>query len=362
MLYRISKASIFAVVFALAAVMLYPAGVRSDKKPQTAPESRLFTDSVGRQVEIPAKLTRVSASGPLAQMFLLAIAPDLLCTISAAFPPDQGEFMPAYLSKLPVIGQFYGAVNLNLEAVADIAPEIVIDVGEVKDSIGADMDAITKAIAVPTVHITATLQSTPEAFRTLGKLLGREAQGEALAAFCEKSLATANTVMAQVGGNKKSVLYCLGKQGLNVLAVGTFHAEMLDWLADNRAVVSNPAARGTGNETNMEQLLIWDPEVIFFGFDTVYASVGTDPVWRQMRAVQKSAYFEVPQGPYNWMGGPPSINRYLGMLWMLKLLYPQYAQFDLYAEVAAYYRLFYSYELSRDRFDKLTANSRSGSF
>ncbi|MDR0561784.1 MAG: ABC transporter substrate-binding protein [Spirochaetaceae bacterium] len=359
MVYRVCKTYMLVLVFILAGVGLYPAGARSDRKPQSAPERTTFTDSAGRQVEIPAKLTRVSASGALAQMFLGAVAPELLCTIPAPFPPEQAEFMPEYLSKLPAIGQFYGAANLNLEEVAAIAPEIVIDVGEVKDSIGADMDAISKAIAVPTVHITATLESTPDAFRTLGKLLGQEAKGEALAAFCEKTLSTARQVMAQVGNNKKSALYCLGKQGLNVLAAGTFHTEVLDWLADNRAVLSNPASRGTGNETNMEQLLIWDPEIILFGFGSVYAVAPSDPAWRQMQAIRNNAYFEAPQGPYNWMGGPPSINRYLGMLWMLKILYPEYAQFDLYTETAEYYRLFYGYELSRERFDRLTANSGS---
>jgi iron complex transport system substrate-binding protein len=365
-MYRILKVSFLILVLTSTFIprTLHGSGARSSKELQPAVERVLFTDSVGRQVEIPAKLTRVSASGSLAQMFLLAVAPDLLCTITAPFPQSEAEFIPAYLNKLPVIGQFYGAANLNLEEVANIAPEIVIDVGEVKESIGADMDAISKAIAIPTVHITATLQSTPDAFRTLGKLLGREAKGEALAVFCEKTLATAQQVMTQVGNNKKSVLYCMGKQGLNVLAAGTFHTEVLDWLADNRAVVANPAARGSGNETNLEQLLIWDPEVILFGFGSVYAAASADPTWRQMRAVRNGAYFEVPQGPHNWMGGPPSINRYLGMLWMLKILYPEYAQFDLYTEVAEYYRLFYGYELSRERFDKLTANSlkTGGSF
>jgi iron complex transport system substrate-binding protein len=60
------------------------------------------------------------------------------------------------------------------------------------------------------------------------------------------------------------------------------------------------------------------------------------------------------------MGGPPSINRYLGMLWLGKILYPQYAAYDLYAEVAEYYRLFYGRELSREQFDRLTARSISG--
>ncbi|MDR2633072.1 MAG: ABC transporter substrate-binding protein [Treponema sp.] len=333
------------------------AGPRKEAPAQPPGETRLFTDSAGRQVELPQTISRIVPSGSLAQMFLLAIAPDKICAVSSAYGRDEAEFVPPYFADLPVVGQFYGAANLNPEEIARIGPDVVIDIGEPKDTIAQDMDAIAASVGIPTIHITASLQTTPQAFRTLGKLLDREDQGEALARFCEKTLSSAEEIVRQA--DKKSVIYCLGKAGLNVLAKGTFHTEVLDWMADNRAVVDNPASRGSGNETNLEQLLLWDPEVILFGPGSVYDSVAQDPTWGQLRAVQNRAYYEVPLGPYNWMGGPPSINRYLGMLWLGTILYPEYAAYDLYRETATYYRLFYSYELSRERFDRLTARSLS---
>ena len=57
------------------------------------------------------------------------------------------------------------------------------------------------------------------------------------------------------------------------------------------------------------------------------------------------------------MGFPPSVQRYLGMLWMAELLYPEAAEDDLYAEVAEYFRLFYHSELSEAQYDALVENS-----
>jgi iron complex transport system substrate-binding protein len=290
-------------------------------------------------------------------MFLLAIAPDMLCAISSNYSAQQTEFIPDYIKALPVVGQFYGAANLNPEEIARIAPDIVIDIGEPKRSIVKDMDAISESIAIPAVHITATLESSAQAFRILGRLLGRETQGEALAAFCEKTLSAEKNIMAQVGDNKISALYCLGKTGLNVLPATSFHAEVLDAMTGNKAVVANPASSGSGNETDLEQLLLWNPEVILFEGGTVYNTVGTDATWQQMSAISSGAYYEVPFGPYSWMGSPPSINRYLSILWLGKILYPQFAAYDLYTEVAEYYRLFYGYDLSRAKFDAITINS-----
>ncbi|MDR1249720.1 MAG: ABC transporter substrate-binding protein [Treponema sp.] len=332
----------------------------SGPAPASGQGTSFFTDSAGRRVELPATITRIAPSGALAQMFLLAVAPDLLCAVSSAYSPHEAEYIPAYFSTLPVVGQFYGAANLNPEEIARIGPDVVIDVGEPKDTIAQDMDDISASIGIPTIHVTATLRTTPQAFRTLGKLLGREEQGEALARFCEKTLAAAEGIMGRAGNNKKTVLYCMGSAGLNVLAKGTFHTEILDWMADNRAVVDNPSSRGSGNEANLEQILLWDPQTILFGPASVYASAAQDGTWRQLQAIRNGAYYEVPLGPYNWMGSPPSINRYLGMLWLGKILYPEYASYDLYAETAEYYRLFYSHELSREQFDRLTARSLAG--
>ncbi|MDR1589691.1 MAG: ABC transporter substrate-binding protein [Oscillospiraceae bacterium] len=322
---------------------------------ESAPsEPRVFTDSAGREVNLPANITRIAPSGALAQMFLLAIAPDMLVSIASEYSDEYAKYIPDAVAGLPVIGQFYGSDNLNLETIASINPDVVIDVGEPKGTIVEDMDGIEQATAIPAVHVTAALRSAPQAFRTLGELLGREEKGEALAAFCERALAQTDAVMARVGDGKVSALYCLGDAGLNVLARTSFHSEVLDYLTDNVAVVDEPSSKGSGNETDLEQISVWDPEIIIFAPDSVYDDVAGDPTWSKLRAVSDGKFYRTPSGPYNWMGSPPSINRYLGMLWLSSVLYPEYAEFELYDEVKEYYSLFYGFELSREEFDTLT--------
>ncbi|MDR0486889.1 MAG: ABC transporter substrate-binding protein [Treponema sp.] len=315
-----------------------------------AVNTRTFTDSSGRQVEIPAEIKRISPSGVLAQVFLVSFAPDLLCSLSVPPTSVEKEFIPAL--SLPVTGQFYGQGGFNPEEIARLAPDCIIDIGDPKTGIASDMDGITTATGIPVIHITAGTRSTPDAFRTLGKLLAREEKGELLAAYCEKVLFLADTV-SQRAVSRKTALFCTGRSGMNVLAKGSFHSEIFDWFVDNLAVVHNPSARATGNETNPEQLLLWDPQVVIFGPDTVFSGEN-DPLWGQLRAIKNRQYFKTPEGPYNWMGAPPSINRYLGILWIAKQLYPQFADYDLYAECKEYYELFYGYALSRQRFEQLT--------
>ncbi|NLB29124.1 MAG: ABC transporter substrate-binding protein, partial [Clostridiales bacterium] len=186
-----------------------PVPTQDTSAPETEePEFVNFTDSVGRTVEVPSSVERISPTGTLSQMFLLAIAPDLMVTVASDYTQEQAQYIPDYVTQLPVIGQFYGTADINFETIASANPEIVIDVGEPKGTVVEDMDEIMTTVAIPSVHITATLNSTPEAFRMLGQLLGREEKGEQLAQFCEKLLAQTDDIMKKVGDNKVNALYC----------------------------------------------------------------------------------------------------------------------------------------------------------
>ena len=57
------------------------------------------------------------------------------------------------------------------------------------------------------------------------------------------------------------------------------------------------------------------------------------------------------------MGFPPSVQRYLGMLWLGELLYPEETDYDLYQEVKTYYDLFYHCDLTEEQYEALVANS-----
>lgn len=322
-------------------------------------ETFMFTDSVGREVEVPTDVTRIVASGPLAQMVLFSIAPEKLVGLATEWTDEAAEYLDAEYYNLPLIGQLYGGKgDLNLEEIAAVDAQLVIDIGEPKDSIVEDMDQLMEQVGITTVHITATLDNMGEAYRMLGELLGKEEEGEELASYCEEIYGNALALIDQVGEeNKVSLLYCLGDSGINVLAKDSFHSEVIDLLANNLAVVEDPSARGTGNEVDMEQILLWDPQVIVFDPTSVYDSVGTDSTWQQLSAINSGNYYEIPCGPYNWLGNPPSVNRFMGLIWLSELLYPEQSEYDLYTEAARYYNLFYHCDLTEEQFAALTSNA-----
>ena len=317
-------------------------------------ESFVFTDSCGREVQI-YETDSIAPTGAMAQMVLMPLASDLFCGLASDWSSDAELYLKEELLTLPLYGQiFNGKGDMSLEEVIRLSPDVLIDIGETRPGMAEELDQLQELTGIPTVHIQATLDTMDTTYQMLGMLLGRREKADELSAYCEEIYQrTAGIIESLDTSETQTVVYCLGDKGLNVLARGSYHAELLDMLCENATVLDNPSPGGFGNEIDMEQLLLWDPHWILFAPDSVYASVASDPLWLRLSAVSNGQYAEVPQGPYNWMGMPPSVNRYLGMIWLTDLLYPKEATFDLYEEVAAYYALFYDCHLTEDMFSAL---------
>ena len=322
----------------------------------TAAETRVFTDSTGREVTVPTQIDKVAISGPLAQIVVFALCPDKLVGVANEWDESAQQYLDEKYYNLPLLGQLYGGKGeLNLETLLSSEAQVVIDVGEAKGTIVEDMDALQEQTGIPFVHIDAYLKSMDETYTMLGDLLAMPDEAKALADYCrstyDRALAIADSV------EKVNLLYITGDEGLNVIAQGSYHAEVIDLLSNNLAVVEEPSSKGTGNEVDMEQLLNWNPDVILFAPGSIYAAVGSNENWQTITAIRRGAYYEVPMGPYNWMGFPPSVQRLLGMMWMTKVLYPEAADYDLYTEVSSYFRMFYHCGLTQAQYDALVANS-----
>ena len=344
----------------LALIMLCTACGSKVGSEENAPteEKRVFVDSCGREVLVDKEITKVALSGTLAQIVVFALAPEKMVGLVSEWDSMAEEYLATEYYQMPVIGQLYGGKGeINLEELLAVAPQLVIDIGEAKDGMAEDLDALQQQTGIPFVHIDAYLDNTAEMFRIVGELLGAEEQAEKLATYWTTHFDMVNDILAEVGESKAELLYIAGDEGLNVIANGAYHSEVIDMFSNNIAIVENPSSKGTGNEVDMEQLLMWNPKYLIFDSESIYDQVAERPEWQNMDAVKAGRYYEVPAGPYSWLGFPPSVQRILGMMWMEQLFYPEYCDFDLKAAVKEYYSLFYHCELTDAQYEALVANS-----
>lgn len=318
-------------------------------------DARLFVDSARREVELPSSIERVAPSGPLAQIILYTLAPDKLSGISAGFSQEAKGYIDGKYLGLPLFGQFYGKnVSLNMEALIKAAPQVIVDVGEAKKSIREDMDALQEQIGIPTVFVRATLDTLPEACMVLGDLLGEEERGGKLSRSAGEILSRATSVKDGLRSEETPRVYiAMGVSGLNTNARGSFHAEVLDRVGACNVADVQPDPKGAGSAVSLEQVLLWDPDVIIAETEDVRRHILEDPVWSGIKAVREGRVHRIPNNPYSFVANPPSVNRLLGILWLGHLFYPEKQETRLKEDVVEFFRLFYSIDLSDAQYDEV---------
>lgn len=322
-------------------------------------ETRIFVDSLGREVEVPANIERVATTSNTGQQVLLTMAPDRMVGLAQTLSDGEAKYMGEYLNELPVFGSMYNAKgDLNKEALAAADPQVIIDTGERKQGIEEDLDALQTQLGIPVVFIETKLDGYGDAYRLLGDLLNMEDRGEELGAYCDNAYSEVETVMAGIPEDQRvRFAYLVGDAGLSAIAKGSFQGQVVDMVTNNVVVVENVSSKGSGNEVSLEQIAVWDPAMIVFGKDSIYDTVGNEAAWQDVNAIKTGNYYEVPSTPYVWLNHPPTVNQILGLQWLARLCYPSQFDNDMQEVVTGYYKTFYGYELTDAEYKELVANA-----
>ncbi len=323
----------------------------ADPTEESAAETVSFTDSTGRTVELPANITKIAPSGPVATMILAAFAPEKLVCTGTNIGDDQAAFLYEGLSDLPMTGQLYGGkATFNLEELLATGAEVIIDLGDFKKSIADDLTALQEQTGLPCIFLEADLAHMADAFRSLGTILGKEERGEELAKLVEETMTMAAENSAKITEDQMvSVLYSSGSDPLGTNAEGSSQAQVLGIVgAKNAVVVDEVTSKGGGNMINMEQLYNFDPDVVLVTDAAALEIIESETAWQELRAVKDGKVYTVPTEPYCWLSAPPSMNMILGVWWLGNLLCPEVYDYDMTAKAQEIYKTFWNYDLTAE--------------
>lgn len=325
-----------------------------------AAERRAFVDSAGREVTVPREVRRVYAAGGPASIILYTLAPEKLVGWSRELRDEEKPFIAACCRDLPVLGQVTGRGNSgNVEALLLARPDVVIDYGSTTATFVSLADRVQRQSGIPYVLIDGSFNNIPRAYRLLGKLLGETERAERLAAYAERSIIEIDALLkTNPAGQRPRVYYGRRADGLETGLAGSINLEVLERVGATNVA----AAAGSGGLTSVspEQVLQWNPDVILALERNFYTSVLRDPLWRDVKAVRAGRVYLAPSLPFGWFDRPPSVNRLIGVKWLMHVLYPQAVRGELANDVREFYRLFYHVELEAPQLDALLRDATAG--
>jgi iron complex transport system substrate-binding protein len=311
------------------------------------------TDGAGRAVPVPARVGRVFPAGPPAAIMLYTLAPELLIGWPRANRADEREFLLPDVGSRPEVGRITGRGNTaNLEVVLALKPDLILDVGSVSATYVSLADRVQQQTGIPYALLDGRFDNIAPAYRTLGTLIGRPDAGEDFARYTEETMRTITGRIAAVPRERRPrVYYARGPRGLETGLGGSINVETIELLAQNVA----GGTRGGLATVSIEQVLLWNPEVIITIDQDFAATVDEDRAWAPVKAVQARRVHLSPKLPFGWVDFPPCVNRLIGLWWLAKILYPELFPEDLKALARAFYARFYHVTPSDAQIERVLA-------
>ncbi len=276
-------------------------------------------DDAGRTLDtLRHPVTRVFPAGPPAAILLYTLAPDLLLGWPRAIRPAEKPYLLPPAADLPEVGRLTGRGNTaNLEAVLALKPDLILDVGSTAETYRSLADRVQGQTGIPYALLDGRLASAPATYRSLGGLIGRDA--EPLASLTEGILATMRERVATVPEDKRPRVYLArGPRGLETARAGSINVEALTLMG-----AVDVAGPGSGlAQVSPEDVVAWAPEVIVALDPAFAAAARQDPLWQATPALRSGRLHVSPSLPFGWVDFPPSVNRLIGLWWLGKILYP----------------------------------------
>lgn len=203
-----------------------------------------------------------------------------------------------------------------------------------------------------------SMEEQMEIIENMGKVIGRGEKAREYTRYYRDVIHRVRSRTAHIPKDKRVRLYHSVNEPYRTDAPGTIEA---DWTTacgvNNVSVGASLQGKGNKNFAGIEQILLWDPEVIIVNEDGVDQLILNDKKWSPIQAVQDQRVFSIPVGISRW-GHPGGLETPLAILWTAKKVYPNLFQdIDLKREIIVFYHTFFNLDLDEALIDKILGNT-----
>ena len=309
---------------------------KASAEPSTSPDqtatatTRTITDMVGRTVEIPSTVGKIVPLGNTPRMITyLGLADKVVGVGGMAADKISPVTAYAYANKdlwanVPIVGtDAAGATDYYPEQIIAVHPDVILC------SYTAELaDEIQTKTSIPTVVVAmGTLfgDDYNEALRILGDVCGVKDRAEEVISYIDECLNDLATRTAEIPDEDKPTVL-----GAAATFKGAHGIEgVYSKYAVFQAIAANDVTDGISDTiggvlVDKEQILGWNPQIIFFDFGGV-ALVKTDyaenpDFYAQLTAVKDGNLYQYPSSTSYYSNVEiPIVNSY----YVASLLYPE---------------------------------------
>ena len=237
--------------------------------------------------------------------------------------------------ELPEVGK---GSNINLESVIASGADLVILPKRHQDLVPQFEAANIPVLVI--LDSTESFETVKQTLQLLGMAVGENEKAEKINSFLDSQLENAQTLLKDIT-EKPSVLF-LGSSSALSVAPGSMIQTSLIEAGGGVNAVSGVEGEGGFVDVSIEQIIAWNPDVIWFPAYSDYTAEDllNDPAWSSVSAIQNKRVYEFPSQLEPW--DQPTAVLALGIDWALNNLHPDlYSSEALMENVDEFYTIVY---------------------
>ncbi|MCC6719848.1 MAG: ABC transporter substrate-binding protein [Acetobacteraceae bacterium] len=299
-------------------------------------QARTVTDMAKRRVTLPARITRVVTLGslPVLNSFVYAMGEAAtLVNGLADFARPHWKFQSVFAPQLPTLPAMQLPTREpNVEAILLARPDVVLTMHR------ESVDQLASR-GIPVVFLA---WRRPEDVKTcmtvLGEVFANPARAAAYTDYFDRTIARVAAIVQ--GAPPPRVLYLQP----DTLTQPRLIAEW--WIPTAGGISVSADGRSTESRGfTLEQVVLWDPDILIVTAPKDVAHVNTHPVFKQLKAVRSRRVLVVPVGAHTWSNR--TAEQPLTVLWAASVFHPvRMRAIDLAAETHAFYRDIFGHALT----------------
>ncbi|MDD2389402.1 MAG: ABC transporter substrate-binding protein [Desulfobacterales bacterium] len=333
------------IILIVLAAVATGVGFFHSRSPVRQGSTHIIYDQTGRKVQIPMRVNRVVTSMyPIAtQIVFMLGAQDCLAGISDYDVNGVMKRIYPAIERIPRPTRSAGQ-EIGVEEILKLKPDLVFT------HFRSNVDALS-ALGIPSVCL--RLESPDaliEGILLTGKIMNREDRARQIVQYYRQKLSEIRKRTETI--QQKKTVYFAGPSMLTT-ASGEHYQNFL--IESASGINTAGESRGGWASISIEQLLKWNPDLIFIGnYGT--ARVGSftgDSRLSDVAAVRRGNVFMSRFYIGSW--DVPTPESILGIMWLAGKLYPEHIRFNMAEEMTYFYSTFYGYTPSSDEIEAVLA-------
>lgn len=310
-----------------------------------APAQKTLTDYTERKVEVPVTVKRIGCLYAFAGHVVTMLG---RCSDIVAI--SNGLRRDVLLAKIcpgiqnAVVPKAQGAINI--EELLNTRPDLLFISPETGKN-DAEMQKLERFKIPGLVVDYKNMQEQQQAIALIGRALGASERAESYNRYYRQCIDRVAAQAAKIPKDKRIKLYHCLTEPTHTDAQGSISTDWLQatGIVNVSAVQADSAFTGK-THVGLEQVILWNPDVILANEPGTVETVTGDSQWASVSAVKNKRVYQMPIGISRW-GHPGSLETPLALLWTAKTIYPDYFRdIDIFAETRAFYKRFFNYDLS----------------